>query len=263
MQRAIRLDSAGDHMLLRTISRRLLWVLAIGLAAAVPASAQSISEPEVEKGQTKIETFSVHQSGFNGGRGGDVREIHNPAYSRGLTDTWMIKAYLVLERPFAGHHRGTAGAIENTFELLNAKKSGGFGLAWWTGLAAALDDEETNAVSFGPIVRIGSGPTSLVLNPFIEKTFGRNREEGMAFVYGWQLKHEVRKSFWIGVEGFGKLPDIGGHSSGGDEHRAGPVLTYEFEVGDKRSLTVEGGVQFGVTDATPDRAVKLQVTYTY
>ena len=91
----------------------------------------------------------------------------------------------------------------------------------------------------------GAGPTSLILNPFLETTFGQN-EEGTAFLYGWQLTHEVRKGFLIGVEGFGRYADIGG--SGGDiRHRIGPLVTFEFETGEKRTLTFEAGVLFGLT----------------
>ena len=232
------------------------------IAAVAPARAQNINEPEVEKGQTKLETFSVFQSGFNRGAAGDTREVHNLNYYRGLTDVWQIKGFLVLERPAHDDYQATAAVIENTFAILDAKKSGGLGLAWFTGIAAGIDEDETNSVVFGPIVRLGAGPTSLILNPSLERTFGRNREEGVAFLYGWQLKHEMRKGFWLGIEGFGKQPDIGG-AGGPEEHQIGPLLTFEWEVADKRTLTFETGLLFGMTDATVDRALKFQITYTY
>jgi hypothetical protein len=151
--------------------------------------------------------------------------------------------------------------IENTFELLNAKR-GGIGLAWLTSFTGAIDAGETNAVVFGPIVRIGNGPLSLILNPFLEKTFGANREDGLAFTYGWQLKQEVAKGWWIGVEGFGRMPVFAG-AGGAQDHRMGPVVTHEIEIGGKRTFTVEAGVQFGLNDTTPDTAAKLQLTLTY
>ncbi len=240
----------------------LLGVALALMSSVGDAAAQNIIEPEVTKGQTKLETFSQFQSGFNGGAAGDTREIHAPSYSYGLTDFWQIKALLALERPSHEGYTATHAIIENNFELVNAKKAGGIGLAWFTALAAALDSEHTNAVVSGPIIRLGAGPTSLILNPLLEKTYGQNREEGIAFLYGWQLKHEVRKGFWLGVEGFGSLPDIFGEG-GPERHRIGPLVTWEWEVADKRSLTFETGILFGLTDATPDRAAKMQVTFTY
>ena len=246
-----------------TCAIRLLPLAALLIAAGTAgARAQNINEPEVTKGQTKLESFSVFQSGFNAGAAGDVREIHNVNYYRGITEFWQIKAFLALERPEYESYRATQAVLENTFELVNAKKSGGLGLAWFTAFSAAVHNEETNAVLLGPIVRIGEGRTSLILNPFIEKTYGQNREEGLAFVYGWQLKHEVRKGFWVGLEGFGKLPDITGEK-GPEEHKIGPLLTWEIELANKRTLGFEMGVLFGLTDATPDTAVKVQITYSF
>lgn len=236
-------------------------VLALAMLAGA-ARAQNINEPEVTKGQTKLETFSVFQQGFNAGEAGDTREIHNLSYNYGLTDFWQVKTFLATERPAHRGYRAAAASIENTFELVNAKKSGGYGLALFVAGSAAIDDESTNSLLVGPIVRLGEGRLSLLLNPSLEKTFGQNREEGLAFVYGWQLKHEVRKGFWVGVEGFGRIPDIGG-AGGPEEHRVGPLLTWEWELAEKRTLTFETGLQLGLTDATPDRAAKVQVTYTY
>lgn len=236
-------------------------VLAAAVSDANAARAQNIAEPEVTKGQNKLETFSEWQHGLRDGAAGDTRELQVLNYVRGVTDIWQIKAFLALERPIGDDLRASVATMENTFELLNAKR-GGIGLAWFTSITGAIDDEATNAVLFGPIVRIGGGPLSLILNPFLEKSFGANREEGLAFAYGWQLKQEVAKSWWIGVEGFGRLPDIGG-AGGPQEHRIGPVVTHEIDIGGKRTFTVEAGVQFGLNDTTPETATKLQLTLTY
>ena len=40
---------------------------------------------------------------------------------------------------------------------------------------------------------------------------------GIAFLYGWQLKHEVHKGFWLGVEGFGSADIFG--ARGPERHR--------------------------------------------
>jgi hypothetical protein len=234
------------------------------LTSASAAAAQNINEPEVEKGQQKLETFTVLNSGFHGGQAGDTRLLQNVSYYVGLTRWWQVKAFAVLEKPTGDDLGVTAATLENTFELIRADKNGGLGLAWFTGLQAAIDRDETNSVTFGPIFRIGTGPLSLILNPSLEKTYGQNRDPGMAFVYGWQVKQEVRKGFWLGLEGFGRLPDLG-HDTPlkTAEHSIGPLLTYEMELADKRSLTWEIGTQFGLTDATPEVAAKLQVTYTY
>ena len=241
---------------------RLLVCTLLALVLAGAAYAQSIIEPEVEKGQPKLEAFGVFQSGLNGGAAGDLRELHSLSYHHSLTDFWMIKAILGLERPVNGDHRAAVAVLENVFEIQNAKKAGGIGYGWFTGISVGIDDEATNAVAFGPIVRLGAGATSLILNPFFEQTFGRNRDEGIAFLYGWQLKHQVRQGFTVGVEGFGRFQDITGQG-GTEEHRAGPLLAFELPLEGKQALSFETGWLFGFNDTTPDHTIKFQVTYAY
>lgn len=230
-------------------------------AAATSAEAQAIAEPEVTKGQSKLEMFGLWPRGLRGGDAGDTRELYAPTYSYGLTEVWQIKAFLTLQRPVGDDLRASSATVENTFQLLDAKR-GGIGLAWFTSITGAIDDGASNAVLFGPIVRISGGPLSLILNPFLEQTFGANREEGIAFAYGWQLKQELAKGWWIGVEGFGRLPDFAG-DGGARTHSLGPVLTHEIDIGGRRTFTVEAGVQVGLNDTTPDTATKVQVTLGY
>ena len=64
---------------------RLAWrpLLAITLLAAGlgHARAQGIVEPEVEKGQVKLESNHIFQNGFNGGLAGATREVHSGSYA--------------------------------------------------------------------------------------------------------------------------------------------------------------------------------------
>jgi hypothetical protein len=144
----------------------------------------------------------------------------------------------------------------------NAKRAGGIGYAWFTGISVGVNDDETNAVIFGPVVRFGAGDTSLILNPFLEQTFGRNRDAGVAFLYGWQLKHQVRTGFAVGIEGFGRFQDIGG-GGGSEEHRVGPLLVLELPLAGKQSVSLEAGWLLGLNEATPDHTIKFQVSATF
>ena len=237
---------------------------ALGMTAghSMPAAGQVIVEPEVVKGQSKLESVSLLHGGLHGGAAEHAREAHALSYGYSFTEHWNFKAFLTAERPAGGDLAASTAIFENVFEIARAKRNAGIGLGWFTGITAAIDDRETNAVLFGPIVRVGEGPLSLVLNPFLEKTFGANRDEGWAFAYGWQVKQELAKGWWLGVEGFGRLPDIAG-GGGAEEHRIGPLLTFEMPAGAGRTLTWEAGVQFGLNEATPETAGKLQVTLTY
>lgn len=56
-------------------------------------------------------------------------------------------------------------------------------VGWFTAVTAGIARGETNAVELGPIFDLAAGRASLILNPFMEKTFGDHREPGFAFSY--------------------------------------------------------------------------------
>src|SRR6478672_1011431 len=103
-------------------------VLVATLSVASPALAQNIAEPEVTKGQSKLETFSVWQGGLPSVEDDTTRQLHTLNYTRGITDIWQIKAWIALDQPAGDDWRLSLATIENTFELLNAKR-GGIGLS--------------------------------------------------------------------------------------------------------------------------------------
>ena len=153
-------------------------------------------------------------------------------------------------------------------------------------LSAQAQSGATNTIEFGPIVSFTAGRASLVLNPFFEKTFGENREEGIAFTYAWRLAYQVAHQLSVGIEGYGEVENLGKAPHFQDQvHRMGPVLYFGTLHGVHSSSKGHGahnsvasghlhheqakqsrgewhaeiGVLFGVTKATPDTALKLNV----
>ncbi len=60
------------------------------------------------------------------------------------------------------------------------------------------------------------------------------------------------------MEGVGSVPNLGDSPPVSEQdHRLGPMLARTFEMAGKRELTVETGVQFGLTSAAPVVALKL------
>ena len=130
-----------------------------------------------------------------------------------------------------------------------------------------MHHDESNAVTFGPIVQLGHDKASLILNPYFEKSFGKNHEEGIEFTYQWQAKASMNERFGLGIEGYGVIPDIA-NSPGIDfqEHRIGPVLYYQHELrgGEKeRTLELEADILFGLTEATPDVTGKVNAAFVF
>lgn len=233
------------------------------VCARAPAFAFDISDPEVEKGQQKIETIHVGQSGFASGSTGNLRNFQSLGYSYGLTDSWQLKGGVLADRLDDRDWRAATIFVESTYEIIDIKKTG-VGVAWFTVLGGAVSDDATNVVTFGPIIKFAVDRFSLTLNPFFDKSFGQNGEDGIAFAYGWQANAAIGQGVTLSLAGFGRIADIGNAAGASEqEHRIGPLIAYETEIADKRTMAIEFGVFFGLTDATADTAVKGKATYVY
>lgn len=244
--------------------RRLALATGVWAAMTVPVAAYDITDPEVEKGQQKLEAIHVGQAGFSAGTSGNTRNLQSLGYSYGLTDYWQLKGGIAGDRLDDRGWEVTAVFAESVFEIVDVKKTG-FGLGWFTAVSGATYHDATNAATFGPIIKFAHQSVSLTLNPFFEKTFGQNHERGIAFAYGWQANMEIKKGVVLSLAGFGHIADIGGHTPSfeAQEHKIGPLIGFETEVAENRTLGLEIGVFFGLTDATADTAVKGKLSYTY
>jgi hypothetical protein len=144
-----------------------------------------------------------------------------------------------------------------------------------------LDDGEANEFGFGPIIELASGKFLLTLNPLFGKQIGTFADqEGLGFQYGWRGEYDFTKHWGLGVEMFGEIEDLSNPGSFNDQnHSIGPTLFWQpggggEEAGDvgedddngkssaggpaAMEFSMNVGVQFGLTDATSDTALKFQ-----
>jgi hypothetical protein len=234
--------------------------MAIALSAA-QAQTFDVKQIEVEKGALEYGAENMFARGVPHELGSEINRWaseHSVAY--GLTDWWKISAALKFEKPEELDARLAQAAIGNIFVLkgIDEKRAFDAGIGWFTEVSFSTHGDTTNTVVFGPIVTLKADKLSLTANPFFERTFGRNHEEGTAFVYGWQAKYEIREGFGLGVEGFGVIDNIGSPPPLREqEHRIGPVAYTEWELRKDYKVVMDVGVMFGLTEATPDAALKL------
>lgn len=249
----------------------IVAVLTSAVAAGTSgASAQvfHIKEGDFSKGSYSFESNNAFQQRFpfNADR---IRSGHEAGFGYGVTGWWEIKGLLGLNHPDGEHLGVTRGILENVFMLKRvAEHADGISLGWFQAVEVGLRSDETNATIWGPIVGAQLGKFSIATNPFFEKTFGRNREEGVAFVYGWQARYEVVEGVRVGIEGYGRIPDIGS-ARGVDfqEHRLGGVVLIETEfasaatskLNKKSHAELELSMLFGMTEATPDLTTKANL----
>jgi hypothetical protein len=185
------------------------------------------------------------------------------------------------DEPLEENYALSAIELELQYELIE-RKGNGIGLAFTGGYGVGFRREEADEVEFGPIIEAASGKFLLTLNPFFTSQVGDHREtDGLGFEYGWRAQYNFARKWAVGAEMFGEIEDLSNAGSFDDQaHSIGPTLFYMPGGGgddddndngngdddDNRrvagppemELSLNVGVQFGLTDATSDAAVKFQ-----
>ena len=228
---------------------------------ATSASAQTfdIHAPESKRGEVEVESLNAANLGAARGLGELTRDSHELKMTYGVSDVWKIELGGLVEKSVAGDTRLARVAFENIF-VLRAVDRVGVGLGWFTSVEAATDHATTNAVIFGPIAYWKAEKFSALANPFFEKTFGQNHEEGVAFTYTWQAKFEIETGFGVGVEGLGRIENVGASPAlSQQDHRIGPSLYFTRELGTGQELEIGLGTLVGMTRGSPDATLKLNI----
>lgn len=240
-------------------------IIIVVALASTGAAGQTfdVKQLDVKQGSLELGLDNTVHRGVPRDRGADVnRSAHDQSLDYGLRDWWRLSGVLKVENPQDVDFRIARTAVENLFVLrtIDDKRPHGVGFGWFTAVEASLHPDTTNSLIFGPIVTLKADKLSLTANPFLERTFGRNHVEGLALAYGWNAKYEVREGFAIGVEGFGLIEHLGNAPPWSDqEHRIGPAIFTEIALTKDFKITPDIGLLFGLTPATPDVAIKLNI----
>jgi len=276
----------------------MLSVLAaagLTISATKPALAEfEIQESQVEKGETEVEYRGAVHWGKPKGEDDDdddeegggvleeeeegegLRQSHDFEIQYGVTERILLSTALTADEPFDGDFDFSGVEIEGQYELIE-REGDGIGLAFIGAYGFATRGGEADEIEFGPIVELGSGNFLLTTNTFLTSQVGDDREtDGLGFEYGWRAEQKIARKWGVGVEMFGEIEDLS-HAGPFDmqEHSIGPTLFYnpgeddddiggegddEDEIAGEPEMefTFNVGVQFGLTDATSDTALKFQ-----
>jgi hypothetical protein len=252
--------------------RHLAFAAAVlGCVCAIPADARAgpfeVKGPEVEKGETEVSTNHVVHSGFpaNAER---IRHSFELLAGYAFTSTFKAAIKTGFDTHVDGDLRHTTAGVEAQYFLGNLAPA--ITWAWFVSVDTRMRRDETNTVTFGPLVKFGDDKLALTVNPLFERTFGPNREDGIAFAYAVGLKGAIREGMAFGVEAVGSIPEIGNAPGASfQEHRIGPVLYIDRELSppqDRRNatkLSLEIGTYVGLTDATPDWTGRIKASLTW
>jgi hypothetical protein len=271
----------------------------LSIGTIKPAHAEfDIQEATIDKGEVQL-TYrgAVHwgipnadKEGTGGGVDGaavldqeeaPVRQSHEFEAQYGVTDWWLTSITLGTEQPDGEDFGVSSVEFETQFQFLK-RHGDGVALAIQGGYEKAInhgDEQNADAIGFGPIVEIASGKLLITLDPVFTDQVGPNRDtQGLGFEYGWRAEYDFAKHWGIGVEMFGEIDDLANAGSFNDQnHSLGPTLFYNAsnDEGDDKEdkmadnddkvagrpemeLYLNVGLQFGLTDATSDTALKFQ-----
>jgi hypothetical protein len=273
-------------------------IAAAGLTVTVsrPALAEyEIQETDVEKGEAEVEYRGAVHSGFTKGeekaagtegtaadideeQGEFLRQSHDLEFQYGLTDRFMFSTSITADEPLDKDFNLSAVELEAQYEVIE-RKGDGIGFALDASYSFATRGGEADEFQFAPYVEWASGPLMLTINPYFGTQVGNNRDtNGLGFEYGWRAEYKVAPRWGLGVEMFGEIDELA-HTGpfNAQTHSIGPTLFFDPFGGDdedaggegdadeddaagasQASLSLNVGVQFGLTDATSDTALKFQ-----
>jgi len=210
-----------------------------------------------------------------------LRQSHDFEIEYGITERFLFALTLTGDEPLDANFALSSVELELQYELLE-RRGNGLGLAFQGAYGFATRGGEADEIEFGPIVELASGKFLLTLNPLFTAQVGDNRDtDGLGFDYGWRAQYNFAKKWGVGAEMFGEIEDLSNAGSFNDQnHSIGPTLFYmpggsdddddsngggDDDDDDKEvagapdmEFSLNVGVQFGLTDATSDTAVKFQ-----
>ena len=290
-----RLRSA--QRLVLTVAISALAALGLTVGTTKPALAEfEIQESEVEQGEIELEYRGAVHTGFPKAEreeaeeddddegaleeeeeGEFLRQSHDFEIQYGISNRLLFSTTFGTDEPLDSNYALSSIEIEFQYEIIE-RKGDGLGLAFASGYGIAYRNEEADELEFGPIVELASGKFLLTTNTFFSSQVGDHREtDGLGFEYGWRAQYNFAKKWGVGAEMFGEIEDLSNAGSFNDQaHSLGPTLFY-MPGGDdddddngnddnnhkvagppEMELSLNVGVQFGLTDVTSDAAVKFQ-----
>lgn len=288
----------GAQRVVLTAALSALAALGSTVGTIRPALAEfEIQESNIEKGRVELEyRGAVHwgipkaekeeaEEGDEGGAldtevdEGPLRQSHDIEAEWGATEWLLLTVTLTGDQPLSENFAISAVELETQVEFIE-RKGNGLGLAFAAGYGFATRGGEADEIEFGPVVELASGKLLLTLNPFFSAQVGENREtDGLGFDYGWRGEYDFAKHWGVGVEMFGEIEDLSNAGSFDDQnHSIGPTLFYKLGDDDdngngdddddnkkvggppEMELSLNMGLQFGLTDVTSDTALKFQGT---
>jgi hypothetical protein len=250
-----------------------------------PALAEfEIQEATIEKGETEFEYRGAYHWGVpeateSNENANDLVQSHEFELQYSFTNWFLLQLSVGLEQPLHEDFETNEVEIEPEVALIK-RKGDGIAVSFQAGYTKSTNSE-ADELEFGPILELANKKLLFTLNPLFTGQDGPNREtDGLGFEYGWRAEYDFAKHWGMDVEMFGEIEDLANAGSFNQQnHSIGPTLFWNpgnnQDEGDEKEgkksddnekvagppemeFSFNVGVQFGLTDATSDTALKFQ-----
>ena len=267
---------------LRLASVAMVALVATGILVANADRARAefqIQEAGIEKGQVESEYRGAYHWGVPqvtdaNPNANDLVQSHEAELSYGVTNWWLLQFTTGFEQPRGEDLQASEFEVETEFALIK-REGNGIALSFQGGYQRSVNSD-SDEIGFGPIVELASGKLLITLNPLFTDQVGPRRDtESLGFGYGWRAEYDFAKHWGVGVEMFGQIEDLSNVGSFNQQnHSIGPTLFWNPRGGEEEEakageedkiagpapmeLSFNVGMQFGLTHATSDSALKFQ-----
>jgi hypothetical protein len=246
---------------------RKLALVALGLCAFAPrvhaGPADYVYLPAVSYGEKEID----FKAGTAKDGAGDRESAASLGFGWGAAPSWWTELYGKWHKLPGESTQFDAYEWENKFQLTEPGQ-----YAVDVGLITEIEitklSADPNELKIGPLFQTESGKMQYNLNFLFERTFGGelppDESHKTEMGYQWQVKYRQRAEFEFGAQGFGQMGEWNTWDARQAQfHNLGPAVFGKFDLGQRRKIRYNAAWLFGVTEATPDHTLRMQLEYEF
>lgn len=234
-------------------------VVAIGANMAHAGPADYIYTPGVEYGEREID----FKAGSERDGGKEKKSAASIGFGWGVKEWWFTELYVKYDRKRGENFRYDAVEWENKFQLTETGKYP-IDLGLLVEIERPRDRDEGWEVKLGALMQKDFGRLQANLNLLAERQFDAKKKSETELGYQWQLKYRLMPTFEYGLQGFGKVGKWNDWASSSEqEHKLGPAIFGKIPVGNHQAIKYNAAYLVGMTTATPDHTLRMQIEYEF
>lgn len=227
-------------------------------SCAVPAFAQNVKSPNVEKGLLELEQKGRYFMDSAQSRDNRREFEFNAIY--GVTERWKTKIETTFDDDAGRNLVYRRLRFENVLQLTKSKEGFFADTALYNDVTISGRSDTSHDVTFGVLARKDIATTTNTANFYIRKDYGDAAVHGTNVIYRWQTRYNLWPEFQPGFEILG---DTRKRDAFRDQSLAiGPGLFGSFTLDDPdQKLGYELVMGFGATPTTQDAMLKWKLKY--